>query len=451
MGGQSSDHLFPNAARARNYGAAPAAAEEPAPDDGTAAGPERQHRGSGLRADQRDASSGSTASGVPQVANGAVRALRPPRVEARALPAPLTVPQDARRPPVPAPAPPRPPVSQVPPAPPRVEPVVARIRVVTPRMGAAVEGAAAPAQWGGRGRLNRLSGGLVTLRPAAEELRYREAQLRVLRPFRSSQLVLVANPKGGAGKTPTTVGVAATLGHHRGGYVLAWDNNETRGTLGERVEPGPGTDASVVDLLGQIDGFLSSTASVGQLGGFVRPQSAHFDVLASDETPGRQQMIDGPGFLRLHQALARWYRIVVTDTGNNVRAPNWWASVRAAHCLVVPTTVQADSANAGLWMLDHLHAVGARVLVQHAIAVVTCADPRVDRRLLAEIVETYGQVVRQVVVIPFDPAIASGTPITYRYLAARTRRAYLATSVAVIDSLAAMESAVQQVHGGGAQ
>jgi MinD-like ATPase involved in chromosome partitioning or flagellar assembly len=312
--------------------------------------------------------------------------------------------------------------------------------------------------------VNRLSGGLVKMRPKPEELRYREAQVRVLRPFHASQFVMVANPKGGAGKTPTTVGLAATLGHYRGGYVLAWDNNETRGTLGQRAEAGSSTNASVVDLLGQIDGFLATSASVGQLGAFVRPQSAHFDVLASDETPGRAQMIDGPGFRKLHQALARWYRIMVVDTGNNVRAPNWWAAIRAANCLVVPTSVQADAANAGLWMLDHLRAVGGQMLVQHAVAVVTCADPRVDQRLLAQIVDTYRQVVRQVVVIPFDPAIAPGTRISYRDLAEPTRQAYLAASVAVIDSLAAMEKAIQQAqaqqaqaqqvqaqHGGGAQ
>ncbi|MEV6349581.1 hypothetical protein [Actinoplanes sp. NPDC051851] len=316
--------------------------------------------------------------------------------------------------------------------------------------------------------MNRLSGGLVRIPPRAAELQHREAQVQVLRSFQTSQLVMVANPKGGAGKTPTTLGLAATLGYYRGGYVLAWDNNETRGTLGQRAEAGLSAGASVVDLLAQIDSFLTASASVGQLGAFVRPQSAHFDVLASDETPGRQRMVDAAGFEKLHQALARWYRLMVTDTGNNVRAPNWWASVRAANGLVVPTSVQVDAANAGLWMLDHLRAVGAQTLVQNAVAVVTCADPRVDQGLLAKIVDTYREIVREVVVIPFDPKIQPGTRISYKDLAEPTRRAYLGAAVAVIESLRATEVAVQQaqaqqgqtaggraelqqVHGGGAQ
>jgi hypothetical protein len=42
---------------------------------------------------------------------------------------------------------------------------------------------------------------------------------------------VVANPKGGAGKTPVTLLLAGAFGVARGGGVLAWDNNELRGTM----------------------------------------------------------------------------------------------------------------------------------------------------------------------------------------------------------------------------
>ena len=41
--------------------------------------------------------------------------------------------------------------------------------------------------------------------------------------------IVVINPKGGAHKTTATMLLAATFGLQRGGYTLAWDNNETRG------------------------------------------------------------------------------------------------------------------------------------------------------------------------------------------------------------------------------
>lgn len=301
-----------------------------------------------------------------------------------------------------------------------------------------------PASRGWRGRANRLG---LTLPASDDELRFRRDQARVLAAFSDTQSVVVANPKGGAGKTPTALMLAATFGHYRGGYTLAWDNNETRGTLGLRAEGGVGGgQGNVIDLLGQIDYFLSTAASVGRLGAFVRPQSAYFDVLASDETPGGMDMVDDAAYAKLREALGRFYRLLVVDTGNNVRARNWFAAVRAANCLVVPTTVQADVASTGLWMLDHLHRVGGVGVVRNAVAVVTCADPHVDKRLVQQIVAEYQRVVRAVVVVPFDRAIRPGTRLSYRDLGEPTRRAYLAAAVAVIDSLAATQPAL---HGGG--
>src|SRR5262249_44355772 len=44
-----------------------------------------------------------------------------------------------------------------------------------------------------------------------------------------------ANPKGGVHKTTATVLTAATIGSVRGKGVIAWDDNELRGTLGLRA------------------------------------------------------------------------------------------------------------------------------------------------------------------------------------------------------------------------
>ncbi|MEV4759514.1 cobalamin biosynthesis protein CobQ [Micromonospora sp. NPDC049559] len=291
-----------------------------------------------------------------------------------------------------------------------------------------------PARWGWRGRANRVTGGMLTLAAGREELLYRAARKRLLRPFSRTMTVVVANPKGGAAKTPTALIAAATLGFHRGGYTLAWDNNETRGTLGMRAEAAI-HHQTVIDLLGDIDEFLSTSASVGRLSGYLRPQSARFDVLASDDVPGSMDIIDDTAFGKLWTALSRYYRLLVVDTGNNVRAPNWRAATALADCLVVPTTVQQDVAESGLWMLDHLGRSGFAELAANAVAVVSCADPKTDARLLDEIVERYRAVVRDVVIIPFDAYVRSGGRIEYDSLADATRRAWLMACTSIIDSL----------------
>jgi MinD-like ATPase involved in chromosome partitioning or flagellar assembly len=291
-----------------------------------------------------------------------------------------------------------------------------------------------PAQWGWRGRANRLSQGKLAFRATLAEHLHRAARKRLLRPFNRAMTVMVANPKGGAAKTPTALIAAATLGFYRGGYTLAWDNNETRGTLGMRAESAP-HHGTVVDLLHDIDEFLSASASVGRLSAYLRPQSARFDVLASDETPGGMEIIDDDAVQKLWTALSRYYRMMVVDTGNNVRAPNWRAVAELADCLIVPTTVQRDVAGSGLWMLDHLVQSGHRDLVANAVAVVSCADLQTDPELFASIVERYRAVVRDVVVIPYDPYVRSGGRIEYDRLAVATRRAWLLACTSIIDSL----------------
>ena len=55
------------------------------------------------------------------------------------------------------------------------------------------------------------------------------------RSLGSSRVLAFANPKGGVHKTTATVLAAATIGSVRGRGVVAWDDNELRGTLGLRA------------------------------------------------------------------------------------------------------------------------------------------------------------------------------------------------------------------------
>ena len=119
-------------------------------------------------------------------------------------------------------------------------------------------------------------------------------------------------------------------------------------------------------------------------------------------SPGRPMHEDQliAAFDRLCTALSRFYRVMVIDTGNNVRSANWRAATGLADCLVIPTTVQRDVADSGLWMLDHLIRIGRADLAANAVAIVSCADPHTDPALLEEISARYRQVVRTVEMPP---------------------------------------------------
>lgn len=319
----------------------------------------------------------------------------------------------------------------------------------------AVRHSEAPAQAGWRGALVRCTGARVRPRPSAAEAREREQLDWVRASFNRPQTIVVANPKGGAGKTPAALALAATLGLHRGGYVAAWDNNETRGTLGIRSAGGLGDPqrhvehsragtsagvptaagpATVWDLLSGLDRFERPGASVGDLAGFMRPQPSRFDVLASDEDADQMAQIGAAEFERLHAVLSRFYRMLVIDTGNNLRAANWQAAIAAADALVVVSTYEWDTAYSASWMLDHLCGAGREDLVAGAVTVLTSADPRPNPRTRTELLRHFARTAA-VVEIPYEAALRGGGQIHLSAMRPASARAWLGAAATICQQL----------------
>ncbi len=293
-----------------------------------------------------------------------------------------------------------------------------------------------PARWGWRGLVNRLTGGAVSAKAKGAELADRKATRDIQRAFSRPMTVVVIQPKGGAGKTPTTIGIASALGVHRGGYVVGWDDNETRGTLAVRVTNRDSQRTTVWDLLGELPSFERTDARVGDLSYFVRAQGeAQFDALVSDDHPSNMAQIGEREFHRIHAVLQRFYRVVVIDTGNNVRSPNWQAAVNAADVVVIPSTYQRDVGFSASWVLDHLIQTGRVALAEHAVTVLTAADPSTDQKVRDELLRHFGNRTQNVVEIPYDAHIATGGPIHWDQLREATRRAWIQAGAVVVQAL----------------
>ncbi|MCW2137346.1 MinD/ParA family ATP-binding protein [Actinoplanes cyaneus] len=293
-----------------------------------------------------------------------------------------------------------------------------------------------PAMIGWRAAVRRATGGLVSLRPGEEEMRHRTAVASVQRSLRGPKTIVVVNPKGGAHKTTATLLTAATFGVHRGGYVLAWDNNETRGTLGWRAVAARHTNTAV-NLLHDLERFADvRSARVGDLDNYVRSQgSAQFDVLASDEDSASAASIDADAFGALHRTLSRFYRITVIDTGNNMRASNWQAAIDAADQLLIVSTVREDTSQSAAWMADALNKSDRGDLVANAVTVLADPADTVDKELRKRLHRHFGALTRAVLDVPHDPALVAGGPIAYDALAPATRRAWLQVAAAVAEGL----------------
>ncbi|MEN3306655.1 MAG: hypothetical protein V7603_2857 [Micromonosporaceae bacterium] len=287
---------------------------------------------------------------------------------------------------------------------------------------------------GMRGAVRKGTFGLIKLAPGAHEREVGQDVDTIRRNFGGLRQVTIVNPKGGAGKTVAVLMLAMTFGQKRGGYVLAWDNNETQGTLGMRAQQDFHA-RTVRDLLRDLDHFRGAGGRVGDLSQYVRAQGeGMFDVLASDESATGGEMLTSAAFADLREVVSRFYKLIMVDTGNNVRAQNWQAAIDATDQLVLTMSARNDSAETAARMLDHLEQSGRHRLVRQAITVVSMPPSRKDIDLPA-IQRHFAARTRSVLLAPYERLIDSGEPIRYALLSAATRDAWLRVAAAVAEGL----------------
>jgi len=276
--------------------------------------------------------------------------------------------------------------------------------------------------------------GLMKLGPGRKEQEQRHAVEMVRRNFGGLRQITVINPKGGAGKTVAVLMIAMTFGQKRGGYVLAWDNNETQGTLGMRAAQ-DFHNRTVRDLLRDLAHFRGPTGRVGDLSQYVRAQGeAMFDVLASDESATAGEMLTSQAFHEIREVVSRFYKLIVVDTGNNVRAANWQSAIDATDQLVVCMSARNDSAETAARALDHLEQTGRHDLVRRAVTVVSMPAHRKDLDLPA-VQRHFSARTRAVLLAPYEKLLDSGEPIRYAGLSQSSRDAWLKIAAAVAEGL----------------
>ncbi len=293
-----------------------------------------------------------------------------------------------------------------------------------------------PATWGWRGKVRRWTGGAISPKMGRAELDHETDRRAIQNDFDGPRTIAFLNPKGGAAKTTGVLAAGYTFGTVRGGGVVAWDNNETRGTLGIRGTRSTHRNTTR-ELLEDLEKFRDVyQARIGDLGAFVRSQGdAHFDVLASDERPDVTGTIRATDFSAVHQLLERFYRLILIDTGNNMRAENWLAAAETADLLVVTSTVREDTGYSGLWMLDALQESGYENLKHKTVTVLSDPSSHVDQQLAHDLTQVYEQRTKAVYRVPYDPALVAGSVVPYAQLSEGTRMAWLKACAGMAELL----------------
>jgi MinD-like ATPase involved in chromosome partitioning or flagellar assembly len=253
------------------------------------------------------------------------------------------------------------------------------------------------------------------------------------RDLGTPKVLAFANPKGGVHKTTATALAAATIGSIRGGGVLAWDDNELRGTLGLRA--GSARHARTIRHL--VRELLEVEAEHGdalreRLDDFLRHASdGSYDVLAGEEDPRFAHKLDPHTVRRVLELLRRTHDVICVDTGNNVESANWQTVLQAADQLVVCCVPREDAAFTADWMLDLLQENGMGHLVSNAVTLLSCPTPR-PSALLDDLTRHFASRTRAVAVVPYDPVLEPGSSIEHRELAPDTRRAWLHAAAAIM-------------------
>lgn len=259
--------------------------------------------------------------------------------------------------------------------------------------------------------------------PSAAQIAAQVRQEKLLTTFGGPVTIIVASPKGSAGKTPTARGIAAAFAAARGGGVAVVDNNELRGTLLARSVRAP-HDAHIGNLVPHLSWFDKPEASALNIEHTMHRQpGSHEWVLGSD--PRATIPMDAAVFGHVHRVLTKFYPIVIVDTGNNELASNWRAALSVADLVVVPMKWRGDHLAPAARMLAAMQERGERVLGRTVIVGtngVGEADP-VAREKAHSYFSRFASIGLPLHEIPTDPALGAPT-IEWSAMRPATRVAY---------------------------
>ena len=244
-----------------------------------------------------------------------------------------------------------------------------------------------------------------------------------------ARFVPVLTRKGGVGKTTITALLGMALASVREDRIIAIDANPDRGTLAERVtKQTRATVRDVVNRAASIQGFTDFTKLVSR-------DATRLDILASDTDPMLSEAFDENDYNVVADLAARYYSIVLTDCGTGIVHSVMRATLQRADSIVIVSGGSVDEARLASETLTWLEANGYGELVRNAVVAINTATQGTNLVKLEEIEAHFASRVRQIVRIPYDEQLASGSVINWHDLQPLTRQSARDLAATVIDGM----------------
>jgi MinD-like ATPase involved in chromosome partitioning or flagellar assembly len=241
--------------------------------------------------------------------------------------------------------------------------------------------------------------------------------------------VLVANPKGGTGKTPLALLLGGTLAAIRGGSVAVIEVADDPGALAYRAEGIP--RLGIGDLVRDADQIRTA----GQLAGYTAPQTSFAAVIGSS---GRRPRLDADGVAAMVRVIDEYYAIRVMDSGNQPTSSAFQGALAATDVLVVPVVNAGDSTLEAVRMLDGLRDAGGHAAdVASRAIIVRVTDGRPESEAINAEVARVMTIAGAAAIcdLPYDPHIAERGQLTLGSLRPETRTALTHIAATVVGAV----------------
>ncbi len=253
---------------------------------------------------------------------------------------------------------------------------------------------------------------------------------RIGKPFEGgTRFVAVLTRKGGVGKTTISTLLGMAMADVREDRVMAIDANPDRGTLAERIIKS--TRATVRDVVTRAKTLTTFT----EFQTLVSRDVTRLDVLASDTDPTVAEAFDEDDYNVVADIAERFYSVVVTDCGTGMLHSAMKATLQRVDSVVVVCGGSVDESRLASETLTWLESNGYEDLVKNAVVALNTATQGTNLVKLEEIEAHFQSRVRDIVRIPYDPALATGSLIRFDEIRPLTRAAARELAAQVVDGL----------------